>query len=352
MAELKTRIQLRHDTEENWTLVGESLVPLAGEACLTIDGENKGRVKYGDGTSTWAELEYTGLPNELDVDASEVSFADDMVFTYQFGKYAPDSSGQVEIPATGKTLEQLLMDAFAEEKNPTTTQPSASVSSSQVKAYEVGTNVTVQYNASLNPGNYQYGPATGVTATTYNVTFNSESRDTATGSFTEITVGDDTNLRVQAQIGHTAGAVPVTNLGKEYAAGQIQEGTKSAQTGAITGYRQAFWGVDTTSGAIDSALIRGLTASNGAAGGRTVTINAKAGATRIIVAVPQSSGLKVNSAILTTSMNADITSNYVKQAAPVNVEGANAYTAAPYDVYVYQPASIDPSEVHQVTIGR
>lgn len=113
-----------------------------------------------------------------------------------------------------------------------------------------------------------------------------------------------------------------------------------------------FWGVDTTTGAIDSALVRGLTASNGAAGGKTVTINAKAGATRIIVAVPQSSGLKVKSAILTTSMNADITGNYVKQADPVNVEGANAYTAAPYDVYVYQPASIDPSEVHQVTIGR
>ena len=43
MAELKTRIQLRHDTEENWIAVGGSLVPLAGEACLTTDGENKGR---------------------------------------------------------------------------------------------------------------------------------------------------------------------------------------------------------------------------------------------------------------------------------------------------------------------
>lgn len=352
MAELKTRIQLRHDTEANWLSVGESLVPLDGEPCLTTDGENKGRVKYGDGVSTWSELEYTGLPNELEVDASEVSFADDMVFTYQFGKYSPDSTGQVEIPATGKTLEQLLMDAFAEEKNPTTTQPTASVTSSQVKAYEVGTNVTVQYNTSLNPGKYQYGPATGVTATTYNVTFNSETRDTATGSFTEITVGDDTNLRVQAEIGHTEGVVPVTNLGNDYEAGKIQAGTKSAQTGAITGYRQAFWGVDTGDTAIDSALIRGLTASNGAASGRTITINSKAGAKRIIVAVPQSSNLKVKSAILTTSMNADITGNYVKQPDSVSVEGANGYTGAPYDVYVYQPASIDPSEVHQVTIGQ
>lgn len=40
--ELKTRIQLRHDTEENWTSVKDSFIPLVGEACLTTDGENKG----------------------------------------------------------------------------------------------------------------------------------------------------------------------------------------------------------------------------------------------------------------------------------------------------------------------
>lgn len=33
--ELKTRIQLRHDTEENWTSVKDSFIPLVGEACLT-----------------------------------------------------------------------------------------------------------------------------------------------------------------------------------------------------------------------------------------------------------------------------------------------------------------------------
>lgn len=352
MAELKTRIQLRHDTEENWIAVGGSLVPLAGEACLTTDGENKGRVKYGDGTSTWNELEYAGMPNKIDVDASKVTFGDNLTFTYTFGKYSPDGSGQVEVPANGKTLEGLLMDAFAEEKNPSVTQPSVSVNSSQIKAYEAGSKVTPQYNASLNTGSYQYGPATGITATSWNVTFNTETKDTNTGTFSEITVEDGTNLKITATANYGDGAIPVTNLGNEYADGQIKAGSKSSSTGSITGYRQAFWGVDTTSGAIDSALIRGLTASNGAAGGRTVTINAKAGATRIIVAVPQSSGLKVNSAILTTSMNADITGNYVKQDDPVNVEGANAYTAVPYDVYVYQPASIDPKEVHQVTIGR
>ena len=40
---LNVRIQLRHDLEANWLAVGDTLVPLAGEACVTMDGENKGR---------------------------------------------------------------------------------------------------------------------------------------------------------------------------------------------------------------------------------------------------------------------------------------------------------------------
>lgn len=71
MAELKTRIQLRHDTEANWLAVQDSLIPLAGEACLTIDGANKGKVKYGDGSSTWGQLSYSGVDLTAEVEALE-----------------------------------------------------------------------------------------------------------------------------------------------------------------------------------------------------------------------------------------------------------------------------------------
>ena len=121
MAELKTRIQLRHDTEANWQLVAETLIPLEGEACLTTDGENKGRVKYGDGVTTWGQLPYSGGQDIVEVDAGNVSFDQNLTFTYAFGKYIPGGDGQVTVPAEGKTLEQLLTDAFAEEKNPTIT---------------------------------------------------------------------------------------------------------------------------------------------------------------------------------------------------------------------------------------
>ena len=352
MAELKTRIQLRHDTDENWQAVKDTLIPLAGEACLTIDGADKGKIKYGDGTSTWGQLEYSGGKDILEVDSGIVKFDNDFTFTYALGKYTPDSSGQVEVPATGKTLDSLLLDAFAEEKNPTVTQPSVSVSSSQVKAYEAGTNVTPSYNASLNKGSYQYGPDTGITATSWSVQLDTQTLTTASGSFTEIQVTDSTNLKITATAQYGNGAIPVTNLGSEYPEGQIKAGSKTGSTGAISGYRQIFYGVNNSTEPLTSAIIRGLTPGNKAASATTInSIKAQADTKRIIIAVPQSSGLKVTAANITSSLNADVTSSYVKQS-PVEVEGANGYQAVPYDVFVYQPASIDPTEDHKVVIGK
>lgn len=40
----------------------------------------------------------------------------------------------------------------------------------QAGEYEVGTDVTPQYSAVLNAGSYTYGPATGITASSLEVT--------------------------------------------------------------------------------------------------------------------------------------------------------------------------------------
>ena len=352
MAELKTRIQLRHDTDENWQAVKDTLIPLAGEACLTISGADKGKIKYGDGTSTWGQLEYSGGKDILEVDSGIVKFDNDFTFTYAFGKYTPDSSGQVEVPATGKTLDSLLLDAFAEEKNPTVTQPSVSVSSSQVKAYEAGTNVIPSYNASLNKGSYQYGPDTGITATSWNVQFNEETLTTASGTFSQIQVADGTNLRITATAQYGDGAIPVTNLGTPKEELKIVAGSKSGQTGSITGYRQIFYGVRTETTEITSDVIRSLTPTNKAATGMTInSLVAGEGAKQFVIAVPQSSGLKVTAANITSSLNADVTSSYGKQS-PAQVAGANGYNAVAYDIFVYQPAAIDATEDHKIVIGK
>lgn len=224
--------------------------------------------------------------------AENVYLGSDLTITANIGVQQIDASGSKTLATTGKNLKQILDMIMAEEKNPSITQPSVSVSSSQAKAYEAGTRITPSYNASLNPGKYEFGPDTGITATSWNVTLDSQTLTTASGTFSEIQVTDETNLRIAATAQHSGGAVPKTNLGNEYADGKIAAGSKSGQTGAITGFRQMFYGVDTTGSEINSALIRGLTAG-GAASAKTITVNAVAEAKCIIVAVPQSSALKV-----------------------------------------------------------
>ena len=52
-----------------------------------------------------------------------------------------------------------------------------------------------------------------------------------------------------------------------------------------------------------------------------------------------------------SALNADVTALFVKQGTQSQVNGAEDYAAAAYDVYVYQPASIDAGETYSVTIG-
>lgn len=68
MAEIiKATIQLRRATEDEWNKIGSSFIPKEGEPCLTLDGENAGKVKYGDGINTWNNLSYSNInSNEAD----------------------------------------------------------------------------------------------------------------------------------------------------------------------------------------------------------------------------------------------------------------------------------------------
>ena len=193
-------------------------------------------------------------------------FSQDLVFTEQFGKYVP-SGGKVTVPANGDSLLDVLLSAFATDSNPSITQPSVNISSSSFKAYEVGTNVTPSYTATLNPGSYQYGPATGITATSWNVVDNAAEPNTlttASGSFPQMQVVDDTSYSITATASYGAGTIPNTALGQEYADGQIKAGSKSATKGTITGYRNGFYGTTTSqsSGTFESDNIRALTATN------------------------------------------------------------------------------------------
>lgn len=405
---VNVRLVHRHDTKANWA--AKNPVLLQGEIGIEDDS---GLFKIGDGVKAWDVLGYandaktashyevSANENETDTEAiarvfpdatfnqddiaivsrvisgtkisktayvydggafkaldgnyssDNVYFDADLIATAPIGVITIPSSGSTTIAAEGKSVKQVLSSILAQEKNPTATKPSATITLTNAKAYEVGTTLNPAYTTKFNAGSYTYGPATGITATSYSVNDGTTTKETATGSFDTLTVGDSTNYKLSLTVAYDEGAIPKTNLGNDYATAQIKAGNATATSGAITGYRSFFYGVDDTDAAIDSALIRGLT--NGGAYSAKKELNlaasSKTNATRVIVAYPVNNprgGLTLVN--LTSTLNADITKDFVQQA-NVNVEGVDGYEAIAYKCFVYQPAKIDASETYKITLS-
>ena len=279
--------------------------------------------------------------------ADKVFFADDLTTTTAIGNIELEN-GQATIPAKGKNLVEVWNAIYVKESNPTVTQPSVSVTCNEAKGYEVGTEVSVTYSASLNPGSYQYGPETGVTATDWKITDTSGNISVEpTGSFPNVTVIDDMSYKITAEATYGDGATPLTNLGNEYPDGQIKAGSDSATAGAITGFRNSFYGSMAEKTDVNSAAIRKLTAkvlSNGS----TFKVSIPEGAMRVIVAYPATLR-DVTSIKDVNGLNAEISSGFTQST--VAVEGANGYTAIDYKVYTMDFAKAnDTANTFSVTI--
>lgn len=282
-------------------------------------------------------------------DAGNVYFGKDITYTVGIGTLAKPS-GSATFNAKGKSLEQVLSSLMAKEANPSKVEPAVSFSSgSNPGTYEVGTKKNLSYSVALSAGSYTYGPPTGITAQSWSVVCDGVTKTTATGTFENV-VAEATAKKIVATAEYGDGAIPVTNLGNEYPAGKIVAGSKQANSGEYKGVRYMFWGPMADAGmALNSANIRALAHNKASGTGVLATFGAGAGAKKVVVAVP--AGRKITKVLMPSALNADVTSLFVKQGAQSQVEGANAYTATAYDVYVYQPASIDAGETYSVTIG-
>lgn len=405
MPTLNTRIQLRHDVKANWD-DNSSVVLKAGEVGIETDTS---KMKVGDGAKTWAELKYAGgdaaqnfdvVPENEETDvaaitrvvgaaelhvgdtaivkrvisgdktsytayvydsewkamdgnyrADNVYFDDDITYTVAIGTLAKPS-GSAKFAAKGKNVEQVLSSLMAQEANPSKSNPAVSFSAQGgFGTFEIGTKKNLTYTAVLSTGSYTYGPATGITAQTWEVSCTgvTGTKSTATGTFENV-VAEATAKKITAKATYNEGAIPVTNLGNPYPAGKIAAGSTSKDSNELKGVRYMFWGPMTEADmALNSANIRVL-AHKDAAGAKTLgTFGAGAGAKKVVVAVP--AGRKITKVLMPSALNADVTALFVKQGSQSSVEGAEGYTAAAYDVYVYQPASIDAGETYSVTIG-
>lgn len=395
-----TRIQLRHDTATNWTANNPVLAEgEVGVEFSTIEGSTTPiiKIKIGDGTTAWNDLAYYGdSKGNADVALTEVTpadgqtdlaainaaitdpktgnyavvkrvingdkveltayvyvndawyaldgnynaenvyFANDLLTTTAIGNITL-TNGQATIPAAGKNLKEVFNTIFVEAKDPTVTQPSVSVALTNAGAKEVGTNFTPAYSVTFNKGKYEYGPDTGITATYAVTDTNSNSATTATGSFAQFQVTESTNYKVSVTATYSAGAIPVNNIGDEVANKQINAGSKSATSSAVTGYRAWFYGYKNASQviadptALTSAQVRALTAINGSFPA-TITTNQMQ---QMFFCAP--AGV-VKSVTVTNSTNG--APQTVKKAT-AQVEGANSYTAAEYDVYYVSNATAE-----------
>lgn len=263
--------------------------------------------------------------------------------------------------AAGTSLESVFMNMLSKRLQPsaTPTAPAASITlymdgstkKSTAGAVEVGTTVNPYYVASLSAGSYTYGPATGITATSYSVTSTGRKtvngstsetlEDTATtssGSFGSFIVDDDTSYKVSVSIPHNEGVPAVDNLGDPANPEvKIPSGTKTKTSGTVSGYRAWFCGYKNgdnalaNATAITSAQVRAL--GNSANGSWKSSMDV-AQMKQMFFAAPKGKGYKP--AIKDSKTDAPQT---VEGPITVAVEGKDGFTAINYDVWYVSNAS-------------
>ena len=278
--------------------LAEITSPVKGDIAIikeTLEGGKYQYTAYVRGETNWEAM-------DGNYDAENVYFQKDLTITADIGVQTIPSSGSKTLSTRGKNIKQVFDMIVASEKNPSTTQPSVTLNSSNIGAKEVGTNIAIAYSFATNPGSYTYGPATGVTFSGYEATFNGETLTGASGIF--------------------------TNLGNPYEAGKIAAKNYTPSKGTLTGYRGWFYGYynGTTAIADPAAITSAQLRAFGTKTNFPTTMNTSQ-MQQMFFAAPKG---RVSSVSISNAVNgAPLT--VTKGSA--SVEGANGYTAAEYDLF-------------------
>lgn len=319
---------------------------------LVTEGENSGSLGV---VMTSGAISYIPLPeghvysgengiivSDDDVISADVDYISDNV---KLGSNltVTNATGTLKVGdkvSADTSLKALLKKMLQEVKQPgTPTAPKLTITLTNSGAKEVGTKVTPAYTTTFNAGSYTYGPATGVSVTEYSVSNGTVTKNTATGSFDEITVEDDTNYKITASASYSDGVVANDNTGtKSNPEVKISAGTTASVTSAaITGFRSWFVGTSTQElgeANYTSDFVRSLTNKNSAPNTNEFTIKIVAGTRRVFVALP--AGWKLSYCKDSSALNSDIAP--VFKTYSVEVEGANKYAAASYTLFAYEPS--------------
>lgn len=375
---LNTIIVLRNDQTTAWE--ESSYVLDKGELGIGYTADGKVIVKAGIGKSsgkTWKDLPQV-----------EGVFEDNLTLTYAFGKYAPDASGSFTLNTAGKTMSEVMLDAFAQEvyTDLIKSEPSAAFSIvSGGGSAEVGnTHGSPKVKLDLTmTGSYVYGSknssgddeAADITATKAEIQYPNgtvvkqmdsskpnedlEYELTLTGDALKYKDGTDTyKFYAYANSGADVNR-PLTNLGNfvgkdaegnyfgtkdfDNAVGNIPAMTLlNAKEISISyrGYRKMFMGVTNVANpTVDSAFIRNLSTVSTEAAKTTKEVSAAAGDTAIYYAYPTSLTTNAPTFEYFIANEWKPLSGPVLVANNISVEGANSSSGVNYTVYKYAPNS-------------
>lgn len=359
MAQINTVIVLRNDSTTEWAsssyklLPGEVGVGYMDRTVKTAEGNDETKkvpiVKIGDGNTVWADLPQ-----------AEGVFENDVILTSAFGKYTIPAAGYVNAGGAGMTTSEWLKSCLSEVSEPTITQPSITTTASIIGGGEMGAYITgVKWTGTYTDGSYQYGsvekPAetkTGLTAS--NVTWaisndiDTETATTEDGTFTFTSPypqidSESAKTYVTVTAKYTLDAsgarTPLNNVGSATTGkiASITEQKTNTATARATGYRKPFWGVLTTPFTvaddkitITSDEVRDLPNGGTATKGLPSTLEVAEGSRQVIFCAKAGT---YSSLTATDSKAQNATVTFTKYASAVNVEGANGYEAAAYDVF-------------------
>ena len=308
------------------------------------------------------------------VDASKVILTGDIMMAGDYKNVGNKDKGSTTASqnweTSGMSVAEALQEIFTKKLQPTITAPAVTLkinnsASNYSTSVEVGEVANIpNYSATLSAGSYTYGPSTGVSAQSWSVTETKgdTTQTTSSGALPSVRATDGSqSYTVTATATHNAGATPKDNIGGTATVAGIAAGDKAqARTVTVTGYRKWFYKVDTDgTGTIDSAFIRGSVNGGNCETATDKQFTTGEGAVRIVVAVPKKTsgtasidGAKtLSNVILVSASNTPILEHYKKQESTVNVNDANGENPIPYEIWIYKPASISPTEVHKLVIG-
>lgn len=346
--------------EEHMTAIAQ----VVGEAVLTIGDiaivkdsiveNNFQYTAYVYNGTTWAAM-------DGNYNANNVYFDEDFVFTKAIGTVTIPSSGSKTIDAKGKSVKQFFAGLFAAEAESDITKPSISAFSiNKAGNYEAGTSLTdISYTATFEDGKYTYGPEpTGSIVTGWTIKDNAGNSigTTATGALNDYIVPGDSSFYLKATATYSDGDYAKTNLGNISTKTHITAGTTSNKdSNAINGYWKYFYGVldvsikNDVATNVTSTFIRENLTHGGAYAASILNLNAHEGAKCLIVACPANK-IGITEAIMPSALQSPIP--WVDGSPfTVSVEGATNAVSTNYNVWIYEPASIDASETYKITLG-